>query len=197
MTTYKSVAHPVPKARRVPVGRAPTMPVMGMIFAARPLTNEELSAVRADHSVAEDLLLGPDPEEDDGGADDEAMVDVDKAWHGIHFLLTRTAWESTSALGWVILGGEPLENTDAGYGPVRLLEPAQVEAIAAALAETNDAALRQRFDPAAMQRAEIYPSIWDEGQSVLDEYLLPNLAALRRMYAEAAARGAAVIAGIS
>jgi hypothetical protein len=42
----------------------------------------------------------------------------------------------------------------------------------------------------------IYPNIWDEGESVLEEYLLPNLVALRQMYAEAAATRSAVIAGI-
>lgn len=157
---------------------------MGMIFVARPLTAEELASVRSDPSVADDLLV----------VEDEAVVDVDKAWHGIHFLLTGTAGEATDALGWVILGGEPLEDTD---GPVRLLDPDQVRAVAAALSGTSDTTLRQRFDPVAMHRAELYPQIWDEGPTLLDLYLLPGVATLRTMYAEAAAMGAAVIARIS
>ncbi len=172
---------------------------MGMTFSARPLTGDELAAVRADHSLAEDLLLGPDQDEDDPdfGKVPEDVVDVGNAWHGIHFLLTATAWEAGTALEQVILGGQPLEDTDVGYGPARLLEPDAVEAIAMALAGLDDAVLRQRFDPAAMRQAEIYPDIWDEGNPVLEEYLLPSLAALRRMYAQAAAEGSAVIAGIS
>ncbi len=57
--------------------------------------------------------------------------------------------------------------------------------------------LRERFDPTAMQQADIYPDIWDDGESVLEEYLLPSLAGLQRMFAEAAVKGRAVIAGIS
>jgi hypothetical protein len=174
---------------------------MGMIFCARLLTGEELAAVRADPSVAEDLLLGDEVDETEtqGGedAEDGTLIDIDKAWHGIHYLLTGTAWEATTTLGRVILGGAPLDSTDAGYGPVRLLEQREVADIAAALSALDDTVLRARFDPSAMERLDIYPSVWAEGESVLEEYLLPNLAALRKLYAEAAATGSAVIAGIT
>jgi hypothetical protein len=45
---------------------------------------------------------------------DEALVDGDKACHGIHSLLTGTSWDATTTLGRVVLGGDSLENTDAG-----------------------------------------------------------------------------------
>lgn len=181
-----------------------------MTFVARPLTDEELAAVRADHSAAEDLLLGDDDlddVQDDGDLDDDAeedagddpfdpVVDLDKAWHGIHFLLTGTAWDAETVLGLAILGGIPLEDTDIGYGPVRLLEPDQVEAVAAALAGVDDEALRERFDPAELAKADIYPDIWAEGQSVLEDFLLPYLGELRELYTTAAFQGRAVIAGI-
>jgi hypothetical protein len=67
------------------------------------------------------LLKSPDSiiallEEDAGSPDD---LDVDKAWHGIHFLLCGQAWESPFPLGF-ILGGEEVGDVDVGYGPARV-----------------------------------------------------------------------------
>lgn len=73
----------------------------------------------------------------------------------------------------------------------------RIRSCAAALGEVSDDVLRERFDPTAMRKADIYPDIWEEGRPVLEEELLSNLAALRRIYAEAAGKGCGVIAGIS
>src|SRR5687768_10356646 len=42
--------------------------------------------------------------------------DVDKAWQGIHFLLTGTDWEGEGPLAFVLHGGAEIEE-DMGYGP--------------------------------------------------------------------------------
>ena len=52
----------------------------------------------------------------------EQRFDLDKAWHGIHFLLTGSAWETTPGAGESVLGGDPV-GPDRGYGPARLLDP--------------------------------------------------------------------------
>jgi hypothetical protein len=163
---------------------------MGMTVVARELDSEQLATLLADPSVANDLILDEGDDEGDGAG----WLDLDKAWHGVHFLLTGAAWGTDNPLGGAVLGGREVGEDD-GYGPPRLLEPELVREVAEALGVVTDAELRARFDPEEMQRLDIYPQIWDEGD-ILDEYLMPNVQQLRDFYARAAARDAAVLIGV-
>ena len=167
---------------------------MGMVFIGRALSASELEAVRADPVVASTLLFADRFAEP--VADPHLRVDVDKAWHGIHYLLTGTVWERGDGLGAAILGGDPIAE-DAGYGPPRLLDPETVSTVAEALTEVDVDALRGRYDPAVMMAAGIYPDIWDEGDEPFDGYLAPNFLELRRFYQAAAAGGQAVLVAIT
>ncbi|WP_152360283.1 YfbM family protein [Microlunatus speluncae] len=149
---------------------------MGMTWDGRALTAAETEALRADPDRIWGLVDGPPP----------GSVDLDKAWHGIHWLLTGDPWGGPGPLGQVIFGGEGF-GPDEGYGPPRLLDPAGVAAVAAALTGIRREDLRSRFDPAAMSAAELYPDIWADPE-VFDEYLGPNFDKLKAMYHHAAAR---------
>jgi hypothetical protein len=164
---------------------------MGMTVVARTLDSEQLARLLEDPSVANDLILDEDGDAGDGGDD---WLDLDKSWHGVHFLLTGTAWGTDDPLGGAVLGGREVGEDD-GYGPPRLLDPDGVRTVADALEAATDAELRGRFDAGQMQRLDIYPQIWDESD-ILDEYLMPNVAALREFYARAAARHAAVLIAV-
>ncbi len=89
------------------------------------------------------------------------LGDLDKSWHGIHYLLTGSADEGGAPLDFLVAGGTEVGDEDVGYGPARVFTSAQTRAIAAALAAVTDDELRARFAPEAMMRAEIYPEIWD------------------------------------
>lgn len=39
-----------------------------------------------------------------------ASTDLDKAWHGIHYLLTETAWEGNEPLNFLVQGGNVAGN---------------------------------------------------------------------------------------
>jgi hypothetical protein len=119
-------------------------------------------------------------------------TELDKAWHGIHWLLTGSAGEAPLPLGF-LLGGRPVGDVDVGYGPARALAAAEVRAVQTALAARDDASLRSRFDPAALAAAGVYPDIWDEGDEAW-EYLAGNLASLRACVDRAAARGHGLLA---
>jgi hypothetical protein len=122
----------------------------------------------------------------------DGVVNLDKAWHGIHFLLTGTAWTSKPGAGQAVLGGREF-GPDLGYGPARLLNPAEVKAIARALEGQSPDSLASRFDVSAMEREDIYPTIWQrEGREAL-QYLLHYYAALRSFYSKAAANGSGVV----
>jgi hypothetical protein len=68
-----------------------------MQLIGRRLSAEELAAVRADPTMAQALLHG-DLEGDEAELPDTAL-DLDKSWHGIHYLLTGTAWDVGEGAG--------------------------------------------------------------------------------------------------
>jgi hypothetical protein len=162
---------------------------MGMVMVARRLTSAELAGLRDEPGTAHELLADESGEAMDAGR----LVDVDKAWHGIHFLLTGTAWEIGTPAANAVLGGRPI-GEEVAYGPARLLEPDEVRDVAGAL--VDDATLRGRFDAARLQELEIYPNIWDE-EDVLQEYVLPHYTALVEFYRKAAGDGSAVLLAIT
>lgn len=88
-------------------------------------------------------------------------IDLDKSWHGIHYLLTGTAWEGEPPLNFLLLGGEEVGGIDVGYGTARAFRSDEVRAINEALRPIDADALRSRFDPAEMVELDIYPNIWD------------------------------------
>jgi hypothetical protein len=90
-----------------------------------------------------------------------AATDLDKAWHGIHYMLTQTAWEGEEPLNFLVNGGSSVGDIEVGYGPARAFSANEVKAISAALRPLDRDFLRGRFNPQEMMQLEIYPSIWD------------------------------------
>ncbi len=88
-------------------------------------------------------------------------ADLDKAWHGIHYLLTQTAWEGEAPLNFLLCGGATVGDIEVGYGPARAFSAAEVKAISGALRPIDVSFLRARFNPAEMMSLDIYPQIWD------------------------------------
>jgi len=156
---------------------------MGMVGCFAAVDPVVLDRLKADPGLIEEYLYP-----DDGDEPPNAM-DVDKAWHGIHFLLTGDPDGGEAPLAWAVLGGEEI-GEEIGYGPARFLTPQQVKQVSEALAALGESALRERFDAEAMAKAEIYPDgIWvREGEEAL-EYLVENYRELVVFYAGAAARG--------
>jgi Domain of unknown function (DUF1877) len=113
------------------------------------------------------------PGEGDLGADG----DLDKAWHGIHYLLTGTAWEGDPPLNFLLVGGRDVDDFETAH----TFTAAETRDIAAALARVDDGELRRRFAPAEMMRLEIYPEIWDRDPAKEDPlgYLLEMTGVLR------------------
>src|SRR5262245_61651019 len=88
--------------------------------------------IEVDEAQIKKFLTNPESaseflEENDGG------MDLDKAWHGIHFLLTGSAWDGEEPLCFLVKGGEEIGDEDFGYGPARILSPNQIAAWADSL----------------------------------------------------------------
>ncbi len=130
---------------------------------------------------------------EDGDGELENSVDIDKAWHGLHYLLTGKSEGGEPPLAWAILGGQEIGG-DVGFGAARFVYPEQVKQIAEALTTLDEKTLRSRFDPDAMKRLDIYPEvIWVRDQSEALDYLIENYQTVFSFYLEAAKNGAGVI----
>jgi hypothetical protein len=102
---------------------------------------------------------------DEFETDSEAVLDLDKQWHVMHFLLTGDASAGEPPLNFLIAGGEEI-GIDLGSGQVRLFDAAAVKRIDSALEDLARAEVVGRVDPAASEEAELYRGI---GAAPLDE----------------------------
>lgn len=123
-------------------------------------------------------------------ADEVVETDIDKAWHGLHYLLTGTAWAGEEPLCFLAAGGTEVGNIEVGYGPARVLTAAQVQAWHEAVRGLDGASLRARFAPDEMMKLDIYPAIWDRDPAKDDTfgYCAEHFEALKGFVAEAARR---------
>ena len=121
-------------------------------------------------------------------------MDVYKAWHGIHFLLTGLVWGTgETALGNVIMGGESI-GPDLGYGPARYLTPDEVKQCSEALKDISIEELRSRFNQNVenIEAADLYPFSDRVTQEDLD-FILDNFAPLKQIYEDTANAGDSMI----
>jgi hypothetical protein len=88
-------------------------------------------------------------------------TNLDKSWHGIHFLLNGEAWQGHPPLDFLVASGRQVGDIDVGYGPARVFTAAETKAIQERIEAITEDDLRARFDPADMIKKEIYPEIWD------------------------------------
>jgi hypothetical protein len=123
-------------------------------------------------------------------------VHLEKAWHGLHFLLTGSAAECGEPLGFLLEGGQEVGEDD-GYGAPRLFQPGDVEQINAALAQISDDELWGRFDPELMEAESIYPGIWDEEEEELRDEYLTYFHELKKVVAQAGKEGMGLLVTLS
>lgn len=127
---------------------------------------------------------------------EDDVVDLDKSWQVIHFVLTGSAYEGTPPLCHAIFGQLPIGEEEVGYGPALGTRYQLVSEISSALSNISEDEFCNRFNPESIAKADIYPPVWSE-PGVLNDYVLPNFRTLKRFYSEAAANRHAVITFIS
>jgi hypothetical protein len=167
---------------------------MSMIGNFRALPDEELQGLFADPSRVEQLLYESFFGDGSNGKGDE--LEVDKAWHGLHFLLTGSAWEGSFPLNFIVAGGQEVGD-DLGYGPARGLTSADVRTIDAALQPLTADEVEERFDAQRMTELQIYPDGWSHDPDGERDYLLDFYADLRAFVHRTAEQGHALLVYLS
>jgi hypothetical protein len=129
--------------------------------------------------------------------DPDRSIDIEKGWHGLHFLLTGTADEGEEPACYLVSGGEHLDDE----GQTRALRPNQVRRFAEYLSTLTPAELTRRYDPVRMTKLEIYPdAIWmrpssPDGSPL--QWLLGCFSDVQRFMDRAAAANNGVIVNIA
>ena len=111
------------------------------LFGKQPVQTQESELVLAEH--------------------EGTSTDLDKSWHGLHYLLTGSADPTDMPWTFLVSGGREAGEIEVGYGPARLFTAEETRSILAALDGLTEEQLRARFNAEEMMRLEIYPEIWD------------------------------------
>lgn len=138
----------------------------------------------------------PSTTEADFDIDPEKHVDVDKAWHGLHFLFTGTADGGRAPACYLTEGGEDLDDEGSG----RALRPKQVKVFAEYLDELTPEILTRRYDPQRMMELDIYPGGWENdpsGDFNPLQWLLDYFADIQDFVKKAAAAGDGLVIHVS
>ena len=126
-------------------------------------------------------------------------TDLDKAWHGIHYFLTGTAWEGDHPGNFLVSGGTAVGDIDVGYGPARTLTAAETREVRAALMALSNADLEARFNPEDMLAKQIYPEIWSRDADDDDTlgYLMEYVETLRGFLDQAVQQNLGIVVYLS
>jgi len=128
--------------------------------------------------------------------EESEFTSLDKAWHGLHFLLNDEPWSGKEPVNYLVCGGEDIGEIDVGYGPARAVKSKQVEAFHDALDLIGEGDLKQRFDADKFHAAEIYPSLGDDLEKEV-QYLLFYFDELKKFLAEAKRNGVGMVVYLS
>jgi hypothetical protein len=163
---------------------------MSMIGNLLRVTKTELDEFLKDSSLLEKTIY--DEETDD---ENPNLVDIDKSWDGILFLLTgQNVANLDHPLAKVLFSGQLVdEEQDFGYGPAHYLTPEQVKVLNNQISIITDADLKQKYDPKKMEELEVYPTIWEEEGDEAFDYLSEYFKELQQVYSSAAKNGEAII----
>lgn len=164
---------------------------MSMIGNLLRVTETELENYLKDSSLLEDQIYEDEKE-------NENLVDIDKSWDGIIFLLTgQSLMTADHNLVRVLFSGQLIdEEQDLGYGPAHYLTPKQVLELNNEISTLTVSDLKQRYNPDKMTELEVYPTIWNEGDDAFD-YILEGFLTLQNVFSEASKKGEVIITFLS
>ena len=146
---------------------------MGLIANYSCLSDVNLKELKSMGSEEEEILESVEEWNDD----DELLLDIDKMWDVLHFVLTGVSSDEPPAdnpLSEAIVGVISAEDMD-DY--VAVTEKDRVAEILSALKSFNIEEALDKFDMEACKEAGLYPNIWDKDDEGLADALLDEIEA--------------------
>ena len=143
---------------------------MGLIANYNCISDKSLKELKGLGSSEEDLFETVEEWSDE----DELLLDIDKMWDVIHFVLTGVSTDhriDDNPLSQAVLGVTSIEDL-SDY--MAYTEYSQIADIVAALEQFDMDQALESFDMTACKEAELYPNIWDydeEEEEIKDEIL--------------------------
>ena len=143
---------------------------MGLIANYNCISDESLKELKGLGSSKKDLFETVEEWSDE----DELLLDIDKMWDVLHFVLTGVSTDHRIAdnpLSQAVLGITAVEEL-SDY--LAYTEHDKLADIVAALEQFDMEEALESFDMAACKEAELYPDIWDydeEEEEIKDELL--------------------------
>jgi hypothetical protein len=128
-------------------------------------------------------------------------LELDKAWHGIYFIMTR--YSASSKSGFLLHGGEAIQDFtwEDSYGvdvqDMRSFTSAEVLDIHKITSSLTESKFRALYNPKLMNNMDIYPHMWEKRQpgillarlfhySVPQNYIYSYFSLLNKFISEAA-----------
>jgi len=163
---------------------------MGMIGNLFRVTMKDLEEILEDSSLLEDLVDAED------NVSLNNLLDIDKSWEGIFYLLTGHGIaeldDAKPPLSWALFSLQLIdEEQDMGYGPAHYIDADQVKQLNKELDNITEEELKQRYNGKQMDEAGIYPEVWAEAESL--DYVLDYFGQLKEFYKQAEKESMAVI----
>jgi hypothetical protein len=156
-----------------------------VIANLRAASDAEIKRLLAHPTEVTRFLFGAD-------AAGSTCVNLDKAWHAIHFVLNGSRLGGQAPLNFLVDEGTPVGEIDVGFGPARVLTSYQVEALASALSGLEPDDIRSRIDVRQLDELAIYPGAWQrDGMDV--DYVVANYRAMRELVARLARDGLGLV----
>ncbi|WP_265528978.1 DUF1877 family protein [Sphingomicrobium marinum] len=176
---------------------------MGVIWQVRLAPDDDAAAMVTDVDGAWDWLEADDLDWDAimARADKTEVhvdepIDLDKSWHGLHFLLTGNAQATGEPLS-MLLNDYRKAEPDNPQSPFFL--PAEaLTAFHEAISALSDEEILDRLDTQAMLDADIYvASVFAQDAALARDYLGENLGILRRVAQLAAEKQLGAVAQLA
>ena len=155
------------------------------------VSKDELKEYIENSELLEERVFSEDIDEDDN------LLDLQKSWDGIAFLLTgKGATEASGEISNIMFSDKLIdEEQDMGYGPACYVDSDEVKNLNNIISKISIEELKEKFDPNKMNQLELYPGDWDREEEL--EYLIENFKELQAFYQKATNENQAIIMMLS
>ena len=149
---------------------------------------------RTDERIVDEIRRGARELADVVEADEDHVLDVDRAWHAIQFTLNGAAsgGDPDNVFSRLVLSGNTLFDDDDEFA-ARFIAPGDVKELAAALEDLTWEDVRGRFSVSEMLDQNIYPVTEEENEDEFFDYVWSYLTDMKTFFSDAADEDQAVI----